>query len=102
MGEVYKAKDTRLDRTVAIKILAAHPSSSHEIKRRFEREARTVSSLNQAHICQLDDVGSQDGTEFLVMEFLEGDIRRHLTARGWSIQEATSRRCSACRLKVSR
>lgn len=73
MGEVYKAKDTRLDRTVAIKILAAHLSSSPEIKQRFEREARTVSSLNHAHICQLYDVGSQDGTEFLVMEFLEGE-----------------------------
>jgi eukaryotic-like serine/threonine-protein kinase len=73
MGEVYKAKDTRLDRTVAIKILAAHLSTSPEIKQRFEREARTVSSLNHAHICQLYDVGSQDGTEFLVMEFLEGE-----------------------------
>jgi eukaryotic-like serine/threonine-protein kinase len=73
MGEVYKAKDTRLDRTVAIKILAAHLSSSSEIKQRFEREARTVSSLNHPHICQLYDVGSQDGTEYLVMEFLEGE-----------------------------
>ena len=73
MGEVYKAKDTRLDRTVAIKILAAHVSSSSEIKQRFEREARTVSSLNHPHICQLYDVGSQDGTEYLVMEFLEGE-----------------------------
>jgi eukaryotic-like serine/threonine-protein kinase len=73
MGEVYKAKDTRLDRTVAIKILAAHLSSSSEINQRFEREARTVSSLNHPHICQLYDVGSQDGTEYLVMEFLEGE-----------------------------
>src|SRR5277367_5663307 len=73
MGEVYRAKDTRLDRTVAIKVLASHLSSSPEIKQRFEREARTVSSLNHSHICQLYDVGSQDGTEFLVMEFLEGE-----------------------------
>ena len=63
MGEVYRAKDTRLDRTVAIKVLAAHLSSSPEQKQRFEREARSVSALNHAHICQLYDVGSQGGSE---------------------------------------
>ena len=73
MGEVYRARDTRLDRTVAVKILPAHLSSSAELKARFEREARTVSSLNHPHICQLYDIGSQDGTAFLVMEFLEGE-----------------------------
>jgi serine/threonine protein kinase len=73
MGEVYRAKDTRLDRTVAVKILASHLSASPELKQRFDREARTISSLNHRHICQLFDVGSQDGADFLVMEFLEGE-----------------------------
>jgi len=73
MGEVYRARDTRLDRTVAIKILAAHLSSSAELKQRFEREARALSSLNHPNICHLYDVGSQEGTEYLVMEFLEGE-----------------------------
>src|SRR5579864_5385072 len=73
MGEVYRARDTRLDRTVAIKILATHLSSSPELKQRLEREARAISSLNHPHICQLYDIGSQDGAQFLVMEFLEGE-----------------------------
>ena len=73
MGEVYRARDTRLERTVAIKILPAHLSSSAELKARFEREARAVSSLNHPHICHLYDIGSQDGTSFLVMEYLEGE-----------------------------
>jgi len=73
MGEVYRARDTRLERTVAVKILPAHLSSSPELKARFEREARAVSSLNHPHICQLYDVGMQDGTSFLVMEYLEGE-----------------------------
>src|SRR5262252_6650342 len=71
MGEVYKARDTRLDRTVAIKILASHLSSSPELKQRMEREARAISSLNHPNICHLYDIGSQDGADFLVMEFLE-------------------------------
>ena len=82
MGEVYKARDTRLDRTVAVKILAAHLSSSQELKQRFEHEARTVSSLNHAHICQLFDVGSQDGTDYLVMEFLEGETLAERLRKG--------------------
>src|ERR1700758_1708705 len=73
MGEVYRARDTRLDRTVAIKVLASHLSSSPEFKQRLEREARAISSLNHPHICQLYDIGSQDGTDYLVMEFLEGE-----------------------------
>jgi serine/threonine protein kinase len=63
MGEVYRARDTRLDRTVAVKILASHLSSSPELKQRMEREARTISSLNHPHICQLYDIGSHDGTD---------------------------------------
>jgi eukaryotic-like serine/threonine-protein kinase len=73
MGEVYRAKDTRLDRTVAVKVLASHLSSSPELKQRMEREARAISSLSHPNICHLYDIGSQDGTDYLVMEFLEGE-----------------------------
>src|ERR1700683_1413421 len=73
MGEVYRAKDTRLDRTVAVKILPSHPSDNPEARQRFEREARAISSLNHPNICTLHDVGHQDGTDFLVMEYLEGE-----------------------------
>jgi Tol biopolymer transport system component len=73
MGEVYRARDTRLDRTVAIKVLLASHSDAPELQQRFEREARTISSLNHPHICSLYDVGRQDGVSFLVMEYLEGE-----------------------------
>jgi Tol biopolymer transport system component len=73
MGEVYRARDTRLDRCVALKILPAHFSCSPEQKSRFDREARTLSSVAHPHICHLYDVGSQSGTDFLVMELLEGE-----------------------------
>ena len=73
MGEVYRARDTRLDRTVAIKILPAHLSADPVRKQRFEREAKTISSLNHPHICVLHDVGHQDGIDYLVMECLEGE-----------------------------
>ncbi|OLC96091.1 MAG: hypothetical protein DMG35_09545 [Acidobacteria bacterium] len=73
MGEVYRAKDTRLDRTVAIKILPAHLSSDPVRKQRFEREAKTISSLNHPNICVLYDVGQQDGIDYLVMECIEGE-----------------------------
>ena len=73
MGEVYRALDIRLSRTVAIKVLASHLSNSPELKQRMEREARAISSLNHPHICQLYDIGSHDGADFLVMEFLEGE-----------------------------
>src|SRR5215471_729578 len=73
MGEVYRARDSRLDRCVALKILPAHFSCSRELRSRFEREARTLSSVSHPHICHLYDVGSQSGTDFLVMELLEGD-----------------------------
>src|SRR6202047_3900040 len=73
MGEVYRARDTRLDRTIAIKILPAQFSSDPVRKQRFEREAKTISSLNHLHICVLHDVGSQDGVDYLVMECVEGE-----------------------------
>src|SRR5690349_6018421 len=73
MGEVYRARDTRLDRTVAIKILPAQFSADPVRKQRFEREAKTISQLNHPHICTLYDVGSQAGMEYLVMECIEGE-----------------------------
>jgi serine/threonine protein kinase len=73
MGEVYRARDTRLDRTVAIKVLLSGPSSNCEERQRFEREARAVSSLCHPHICTLYDIGQQDGIDFQVMEYLEGE-----------------------------
>src|SRR5271167_2415127 len=82
MGEVYRARDTRLDRIVAIKILSTHLSSNPEIKQRFEREARAISSLNHPNICHLYDIGSQDGTDYLVMEFLEGETLSERLGKG--------------------
>jgi Tol biopolymer transport system component len=82
MGEVYKAKDTRLDRTVAIKVLPSHLSDNARLKERFEREARAVSSLNHPHICTLYDIGTQDGIDFLVMEYLEGETLADRLTKG--------------------
>src|SRR6516225_9343672 len=82
MGEVYRARDTRLDRTVAIKILPTHLSDNPEFKQRFEREARAISALNHPHICHLYDIGSHDGTDFLVMELLEGETLELRLRRG--------------------
>src|SRR6202049_962880 len=73
MGEVYRARDTRLDRIVAIKGLPAHLADRAELRERFDREARVVASLNHPHICTLFDIGQQDGIDFLVMEYLDGD-----------------------------
>ncbi|HTF37702.1 MAG TPA: serine/threonine-protein kinase, partial [Blastocatellia bacterium] len=73
MGDVYRAKDTRLDRIVAIKVLPSHLSDNAEMRQRFEREARAVSSLNHPHICTLHDIGHQDGMDYLVMEFIVGE-----------------------------
>src|SRR5512134_1293528 len=82
MGEVYRAKDTRLDRTVAVKVLPPHLSSSPESRQRFEREARTISQLSHPHICALYDVGHQDGVDYLVMEYLEGETLADRLAKG--------------------
>src|SRR6516164_2854110 len=73
MGEVYRGRDTRLDRTVAIKILPSHLSDQPEARDRFDREARAISALNHPNICHLYDVGTQDGASYLVMEYLEGE-----------------------------
>ena len=72
MGEVYKARDTRLDRTVAIKVLPEHVANDPDLKQRFEREAKTVAALNHPHICALYDIGQEGETDFLVMEYLDG------------------------------
>ena len=82
MGEVYRARDTRLDRTVAVKVLPGHLSENPNLRQRFEREARAVSSLNHPHICTLHDIGSQDGIDFLVMEYLEGETLAERLRRG--------------------
>jgi len=82
MGEVYRATDTRLGRTVAVKVLPKHLSSSADIRQRFEREAKTISQLSHPHICALYDVGNQDGVEYLVMEFLEGETLAERLLKG--------------------
>ena len=83
MGEVYRARDTRLDRTVAIKVLAESLASDPQLRDRFEREARALSALNHPHICTLFDVGHQDGVDFLVLEHLEGEtVAERLTRSG--------------------
>ncbi len=73
MGEVYKARDTRLERDVAIKVLRPSESTSEEMQQRFEREAKAISQLSHPHICALYDVGRTRATEYLVMEYLEGE-----------------------------
>ena len=82
MGEVYKARDTRLNRTVALKRLTAHMAASQEGRKRFEREAHATSTLNHPHICTLHDVGTHEGVEFLVMEFSEGETLAARLQRG--------------------
>src|SRR5262249_40625787 len=73
MGEVYKARDIRLDRIVAIKVLPETLAADPQFRERFDREARTISQLDHPHICALYDIGEQDGTSFLVMQYLEGE-----------------------------
>ena len=82
MGEVYRARDTRLDRTVAVKVLPRRFAEDAEMRRRFEREARAISALTHPHICGLHDVGSQEGIEYLVMEYLDGETLVDRLARG--------------------
>jgi Tol biopolymer transport system component len=82
MGEVYRARDTRLDRTVAIKVLPAHLADKPELRERFDREAKTIASLNHPHICTLYDIGHQDGTDYLVLEYLEGETLAERLKKG--------------------
>src|SRR6202047_2546661 len=94
MGEVYRAHDTRLERTVAIKILPAQFSSDPVSKQRFDREAKTISSLNHPHICVLYDVGHQDGTDYLVMECVEGETLAKRLEKG-PLQLDQALKCAA-------
>ena len=88
MGEVYRAKDTRLDRTVAIKILPEHLSSDPQLRERFDREAKAISSLSHPHICPLYDIGHQNGIDYLVMEYLEGQtLRQRIAAKPLKLGE---------------
>src|SRR4051812_28062974 len=82
MGEVYKARDTRLDRTVAIKVLPEHIAKREDLRARFEREARAVGSLNHPHICVLFDIGRQNDADYMVMECLEGETLDARIRRG--------------------
>jgi serine/threonine protein kinase len=82
MGEVYRARDTKLDRDVAVKVLPADLANDPEALSRFEREARAISSLSHPHICALYDVGSEDGLEYLVMELLEGETLAERLTKG--------------------
>jgi eukaryotic-like serine/threonine-protein kinase len=82
MGEVYRARDTRLGRIVAIKVLPTHVAVDEELKHRFEREARTLAALSHPHICPVFDVGQQDGVDYLVMEYLDGETLGERLARG--------------------
>jgi serine/threonine protein kinase len=82
MGEVYKARDTRLDRTVAVKVLPRALAADPQFRQRFDREARTISALDHPHICALFDVGEADGEAYLVMPFLEGETLAERLARG--------------------
>ena len=82
MGEVYRAKDTRLGRDVAVKVLPQHLSSSPEVRARFEREAKAVSSLNHPHICTLHDVGRSGDTDYLVMELVDGETLAQRLMKG--------------------
>jgi serine/threonine protein kinase len=82
MGEVYKARDTRLERTVAVKVLPPHLSSNAELRQRFEREAKTISQISHPHICALYDVNREGETEYLVMEYLEGETLADRLGKG--------------------
>src|SRR5450631_2669523 len=82
MGEVYRARDTRLGREVAVKVLPQHLSANEEVRTRFEREAKTVSSLNHPNICTLFDVGREGETDYLVMELIDGETLAQRLAKG--------------------
>src|SRR3974377_694539 len=91
MGEVYRARDPRLDREVAIKILPSHLGQNSDLRARFEREAKTISGLQHPNICVLHDVGLQDGVDFLVMEYLEGETLAARLARKPMMPDETLR-----------
>ncbi|HEY6221308.1 MAG TPA: serine/threonine-protein kinase, partial [Candidatus Eisenbacteria bacterium] len=91
MGEVYRARDTRLERTVAVKVLPGHLTASPEVRHRFEREAKTISQLSHPHICALYDVGREGETDYLVMELLDGETLADRLGKGQLPLEQTLR-----------
>src|SRR6266849_707490 len=91
MGEVYRARDTRLDRDVAVKVLPANLSSDPSLRQRLEREAKAISKLSHPHICTLHDIGHQDGMDFLVMELLDGETLEQRLRKGPLPPEQTIR-----------
>src|ERR1700704_276977 len=91
MGEVYRARDTRLERVVAVKVLPANLSSDPSLRQRLEREAKAVSKLSHPHICTLHDIGHQDGVDFLVMELVDGETLEHRLTKGPLPPEQTLR-----------
>src|SRR6202165_3762498 len=93
MGEVYRASDTRLDRTVAIKILPEALAADPQFRERFDRDARAISQLTHPHICTLYDVGHQGGTDFLVMEYLEGETLGALPITEGAADRDSDREC---------
>ena len=100
MGEVYKARDTRLERTVAVKVLPQQLSASPEVRQRFEREAKTISQLSHPHICALYDVGREGETEYLVMELPRGRDAVGSPCEGRRCR--SSRRCATGRRSPTR
>jgi len=91
MGEVYRARDTRLERDVALKVLSAGLSSDPSLRQRLEREAKAISRLSHPHICTLHDIGHQDGVDFLVMELVDGETLEHRLIKGPLTPEQTFR-----------
>ena len=102
MGEVYRARDTRLDRTVAVKVLPSHLAANAELKLRLDREAKAISGLQHPHICTLYDVGLQDGVNFLVMEYLEGQTLADRLAKGPLPLEQTLRIASEIAVAIEK
>jgi serine/threonine protein kinase len=101
MGEVYRARNTRLDRAVAVKVLPEHLSSNPQLRERFDRDAKAVSSLSHPHICPLYDVGHQKGIDYLVMENLQsGDGEPARRDTGPTTQEATAAARASIRLSA--
>ena len=102
MGEVYKAIDTRLHRTVAIKVLLSHVAGDPQLRQRFEHEARTLGALKHPHICPIHDVGSVNGADYLVMEFLEGETLADRLKQGAFLSTRRSRSASRSRTRSTR
>ena len=110
MGEVYKARDSRLDRIVAIKVLSDSALGQADARARFQREALAIAALNHPHICTLYDVGHEHGVDFIIMEYVEGESLSSRLTRGpmsvmlldWRAASRTAREVSRCAVARSR